>query len=361
MDDNFAAARPGQLWSELRQLVAARAEKEAAIASQYADQIKQTASQFDEAERKTTENYESTRANLETGYVAARKEVVRRLGARHDALQAEHERVRAEAKARHKATNAEEGQKLKDARWEAHTIFEATKGGPRQRLDEFEDQLRAHREGLAGLRRQAEDLLRRRWQQTPELDTEPSPCPDDIDPTDRLNALLQQAQQQWTDLVGQRAARLFEGGAIFLLLPVVLLLLVVPLGLAVGWTHWLGAPLGAVAGLARERRAQVGAGQAGVVAAAQQRGGLGRLVVGVDVQVAVGVEAELQDVVLEQKAVQLIGPVEGVEALLRLGRVEEEPHLLQKVVVVEGGDVADQHDAHHSISEMASSVMISTI
>lgn len=251
MDMHFLPSEPERLWSKIQQLVAERAEAESTIAIQYAEEKKRTEEQFHEATARAEQTHQTARAELEAKYVASRKEVIQRCDTEHDRLKREHERICSDARTNYKKSLDTQNKKLKESQWEAHTVFEATKDGPKLRLAEIKGQLGKQREKLDELKQQADLLLVRRWQEpTVPKELHPAGWPDEADPTEQFNRLLKQVQQQWTDLLQQRIPGMFEGGTIFSYIPLFLLLGVVPVGLTLGWTSWLWMILGGAVGLA---------------------------------------------------------------------------------------------------------------
>jgi len=251
MSKGFSADRPARLWSELQELVAQRASRETEIATQYAEQKKQTEDGYQSARKKAAQDHDAQRAQLERRYAESRQSILDRCQSNHAALERQYKATRSEARTQFKKTRAEETQRLKEARWEANTIFEATKDGPALRLKQFEDQLAAHRAALASLAAQAEQLLARRWQRAPAGQLEPSAWPSGAESVERFRALGAEARSLWDELLGQRVPRLFEGGQLYWIAILLCALTVVPSGFLAGWERWpLWAPVGLAIGLA---------------------------------------------------------------------------------------------------------------
>ena len=257
MDKRFLADRPGQLWNELQQLVATRAKAESAVAARYAEEKAQIEREFQEAKASADQAHETTREDLDSKYIASRKAVVQRYTSEHDSLKQEHQRVSAEAKTLYKKVSTDQKQKLKDARWEAHTVFEATKDEPRQRLAVVKKQVAKQLANVEGVKQQADQLIEQRWQKPDSFgvaDLEPSDWVTDSEeagePKERFVALLQDVEEQWAELVDQRIPRLFEGGQLYLLIPVAFLISAVPFGLILGWSNLIWMLLGAIFGTA---------------------------------------------------------------------------------------------------------------
>jgi len=249
-DESFSAERPGQLWRELRDLVAERAPAEAALAAARRKELAETEARHQDALASLSARQSAERAALDAQYAAARKAVVDRCGSQHAALADEYQRAREGADKRSKKDEAEQKQRLKESRWEATTIFEATKDGPGQKLRQFEEYLAARQEELTALREQADALLVRRWQRPAPFTPAPPKPLAGVEPAAEFQRLAEQAARQWEALVAQRIPRQFEEGRPFLYALLLWLAAVVPSGFLLGWTNWMWFPASAVLGLA---------------------------------------------------------------------------------------------------------------
>ncbi|HLA84148.1 MAG TPA: FtsK/SpoIIIE domain-containing protein [Thermoguttaceae bacterium] len=250
MSENFSADRPEQLWKELQQLVADRAARESQIADDYAAEKERTESEYHAARTKAVEERERRHATLERDYINRRREIIDRCDAAHAALEGELNRIGTTAKNDYKAVKAQETQVLKESRWEANTVFEATKDAPKKRLKIFASQIAAGRQGLNDLSARADELVARRHQRVNPDESEPSDWPEDADPTERFNSLVKEVQSRWSDLVAQRVGHLFEGGQLYVLAVLSCAAAVVPAGFLFGWTQWpIWVPAGFGVGL----------------------------------------------------------------------------------------------------------------
>ncbi len=125
--------------------------------------------------------------------------------------------------------------------WETNAIFDSTKDGPKQRLEQTETNAQAFIEQFASLRQQAQAYATLCGQSraiaaaevgdSESIDTEQTSRLSDVeaaDPTSRLNAAIEQATQQLVELQSRTVPMLFHGGRMLGIYLVIFLLLLVP-------------------------------------------------------------------------------------------------------------------------------------
>ena len=133
---------------------------------------------------------------------------------------------------------------LQESRWEATTVFEATKDGPDLRLNEVRQQLDAEWRQLQAIGQEAVGTLQRRrqWRDYPEPQAagpregargEGRGTRDD--PKLRFTELAAQAKRQLRGLLMQTISRLFEGAQPLGMLVFLWLIAIYPSGLVAGW------------------------------------------------------------------------------------------------------------------------------
>lgn len=262
--------RARELYEQLRRLVSERAPAEEEIPSRHDAESEKLRAAYQGDKQDSLESYQEEKARAEADYTKAREKIVSRFASEHAALKSHYDRALEEAAFRCNESERVAKQKLQEAKWEANTVYEATKDGPKQRLAALEKQISGFRARLDSfLEAAGQALVRRRLQsllppqeagdetalenertsaekvfaQSP---GEPSEAPD----MRRLADLTAKAERQWHELAAQQIAGLFEGSGPLGVLMLFCLALLPPAALIIGWKNWLWVPAGGVVALA---------------------------------------------------------------------------------------------------------------
>jgi hypothetical protein len=195
MSDPLAPDRPRRLLADLRRLVEDRAPAEREIPSRYEREKHAEERQYQEARDANVRGHARERESADAEHKSARRAVVVKFETKRVALDREYQEVRAGILARFKTADSHAKRTLKESRWEATTIFEATKDGPPQRLKAVEDQVAAGRQELQAIRQRPVRLLWLRWQWPDYSEPEGQPLPADADPLPRFAELVEAAKE----------------------------------------------------------------------------------------------------------------------------------------------------------------------
>jgi S-DNA-T family DNA segregation ATPase FtsK/SpoIIIE len=127
--------------TQLVQLVARRANEEEEIRSRLAQQTKAADLERDTAQAVASERYDQEKDRLTREYAAARQGILDRFAQSDAAVRREYEKLNREIPALMTEAKAEAQTKRKEVRWEASTVFDATKNQPPQQLTQIKKQL----------------------------------------------------------------------------------------------------------------------------------------------------------------------------------------------------------------------------
>jgi S-DNA-T family DNA segregation ATPase FtsK/SpoIIIE len=230
--------RMARLVSDLCALVNERSLAEAEITSQHVTLNRAAQADHQLSQRDLAKRHEQELAAAATEHTRIRQQIVVSSRAEHAAVESEYQSVKAGTSERFETRKAAEEQTREKARWEASTLLEAAEIGALGTLKESEQQITSLARELAVVRRQAEELLRRRrqWREYPEPRWNSEPC--EGDPVAHFAQLASRAKEQLATMHGLSIPRLFEGAqpvGCFLLL---CLVLVVPTVIAVSLAGW---------------------------------------------------------------------------------------------------------------------------
>jgi len=237
MSDPISADRLDSRLTDLCRLVAQRRPAETEIVSR-CETVKETAgSEYRKAEKELTEQSEANRARTEEEYASLRRRIVAQFESDHQAAESEYRKVRAGIVARFDADQRSAEEARKETSWEASTVSEAVEGGAAVGLKEANRRIASQWREVAAIRREAEELLRRRrqWRKFPQQQL--SATPQD-DPVRQFAELVVRARAELRALGVEAISRLFEGAqpvAFFLLFCTAIVL---PTALAVGPAGW---------------------------------------------------------------------------------------------------------------------------
>ena len=271
--DSFSANIARELYGRLCRLVAERAAVEKDIPFRRAVESETTAKDYQRAKDDALESYREEKARAEADYSKAAEAILSDFQTHQASLKSEYDKFHQEREIHYKEAERVEKQKLRDAQWEANTVFEATKDGPAQRCDVTRHQILSLQARLESIHEAAKQTLerRRQWREFPQ------PESDSDSPTQskcakkssadavfaqtadeaaeeysmpRLVELVTKAEQQWHELVMQKIAELFEGSSplgILVLIALVVFLASIPLLGFMNFLYWI--PLNSVISL----------------------------------------------------------------------------------------------------------------
>jgi hypothetical protein len=181
------------LLTQLVQLVARRAKTEEEIRSRLVQQTKASELERDAAQTAATQRYEQDKARLTAEYAAARQGVLDRFAESDAAVRREYEKLKrdipnlvAEAKAEAKA-------KRKEVRWEATTVYDATKNQPPGQLAQVKKQLASLEEQLHDIEAEAVACMNQRRLPVGAYDPPAATPPPGADPLTLCRELTGQA------------------------------------------------------------------------------------------------------------------------------------------------------------------------
>ncbi len=231
----------------LCRLVQERAPAEVELVARF-EQAKDAAQKTRaDALRAITDRYETDRTAAEAQYAAVRRQVIGQFDADSRRAEAEYQAARSEAVARAKAEENALHEACREKHWEAYTVAEAVKNGATLETREANARVAAQARQAAGLRGQAETVLRqvRQWREYPAPEpvpqpdaAEPNAKPPDESPLRRLAQLLAEAQERLHRLADLALPQLFQGARPLGLLSLVVLALIVPAALIAGPAGW---------------------------------------------------------------------------------------------------------------------------
>ena len=257
------------MYDQLCRLVAQRAAVEKDIPLRRSQESETARKDYQAAKEEALQSYNEEKSRAEADYTKASEAILSEFQTAQATLKSEHERFSEERTIYYKEAQRDENQKLRDAQWEANTVFEATKDGPAQRFDATQKQILSQRASLESIHESAKQTLQRRHQWRGFSESESTSqskdkknssaesvfaqTPDEASQAhsmQRFVDLVAKAQRQWHELAAQQIAALFEGSSplglllivAFVVFPITILLL----GFA-NWFYWI--PAGAAVSL----------------------------------------------------------------------------------------------------------------
>ncbi|MBN2291634.1 MAG: AAA family ATPase, partial [Pirellulales bacterium] len=264
--DSFSTNRARELYDQLCRLVAERAAVEKNIPLRRDQESETEAKEYQASKEEALESYRDEKSRAESDYSRTSQSILEEFQSAQNSLRSAHEHFREERTVHYTEAQRVENQKLRDAQWEANTIFEATKDGPAQRFEVTKKQILSHRARIESLHEAAKQTLKRRhqWRETyaskstsedkeKELSSAESVFAQtpseasEVPSMQRFIDLVTEADRQWHALATQQIAALFEGSSplgllvifAFAIFPITILLL--------DWTnfyYWI--PVGSV-------------------------------------------------------------------------------------------------------------------
>jgi S-DNA-T family DNA segregation ATPase FtsK/SpoIIIE len=253
MTDDLSTDGLGRLLTALCRTVAERIPAEEAVPAAFRERNAAAEKQFNAAQGAIAGRYETDRAAAVAETTAARQAILARFETDYSTAEQEYEEIRRAILSRSEEAQGAIERTHREARWEATTVYEATKDGPALHLKEITQQLEARRQEFGTIHQEAAQLLQRRWQWRDYPEPQVHDLPKDVDPTPRFVELIGLARTQLRALANQTAARLFEGPGPLGIFVGIWLLSIYPSGLATGWRngYWIavsGVAAGMIAG-----------------------------------------------------------------------------------------------------------------
>jgi DNA segregation ATPase FtsK/SpoIIIE, S-DNA-T family len=223
---------------------------------------------FEQAKLASETHHQETTQRRSTDYEATRKQ-----------LQDEYRRVREEVDSRYTTGIRDAREKQKQARWQAMAVFDAAKNNPREELDDYLKSLAGRQAEIDQVVQHAAQVLagRHLWNEKSEqLAGSPLPAPNDVTPVPLVQAEQEldrgvgELNESLHRLAGQPIGRMFEGAWPFGLVGLVMVAVVIPFGLTLGWENWMtwvggivgGGVLAAILLFVLWRRARIRGGEA---------------------------------------------------------------------------------------------------
>ncbi len=241
----FSTRRQLELMQRLQELADARAGAEKRIASESQGELTASEQDRDHAQAHATQEFNATRRDLENEYAAAKltaaTEFRNRSAAERGSFEGNSKRL---AKERDQLL-LQVDRKSKEAEWQAMAVFDSEKDLPRQTLKDTQKRLSARRVQIDGLQRDAQALMTMRGLSAEVPESEPSDPGEQADSTpDAIEPVLQESINHAHSLVLQLQAQrlptaLLEQGRLPSWFIGFTLLLIVPVGFALGWSPWL--------------------------------------------------------------------------------------------------------------------------
>ncbi|MEM9351932.1 MAG: FtsK/SpoIIIE domain-containing protein [Planctomycetota bacterium] len=257
----FSTRRQLELMQQLQEFADARAQAEQRIAAESAAELTASEEDRDHAQSHATQEFNTTRRDLENEYAAAKltaaTEFRDRSAAERAAFEADSDRL---AKQKDQVL-LQVDRRSKEAEWQAMAVFDSEKDLPRQTLQDTQKRLSARRVQIDGLQRDAQALMAMRGlsedttaSESPEVADQSAPPSNEAEP-DVIEPILQESINKTHSLVLQLQAQrlptaLLEQGRLASWYIGFALLLIVPAGFALGWSPWLTPTVVLVGGAA---------------------------------------------------------------------------------------------------------------
>ncbi|NUQ64921.1 MAG: cell division protein FtsK, partial [Pirellulales bacterium] len=240
--DGLSPERPAELLSRLMELVAQRVPAEEQIPSVYSSRQAAIQKQSEQAQGHLEETCREQRETIESQYTVAVRRTEDTYAADRAAAQRQYAESRGDITGRFDEAEAFAKRHHEEAHWEAATVFEATKDGPKRQLAEIEAQVTAWQQEMNSLSEHAAALLDRRWQlrEYPDPGVEEPPAGNNL--MLRLAELVGEARERHRQLLGQSVPALFEGWQPFWLVVLLWLAGAVSWIAGLGWNNWYWLP-----------------------------------------------------------------------------------------------------------------------
>ena len=224
-----------------RQLTEERIERNYLAATQSAGD--ERAQRIDSADSE----YASTKKEREQSHNQYLETLTRDYETARDETQGEYRQVRQQVETKHSTTVSQTKEGRKQSAWQALAVFDAAKNTPRETLQAVQQELAGRGQQIEQLHADTVELLRMRrsWNDhlaglQPEAAGEKATSPNgDESPTvDLVDSQIQKLRELVAAVQDHRLSKLLEGSMPIVLVFGLLAVLVVAMGLVVGWTNW---------------------------------------------------------------------------------------------------------------------------
>lgn len=248
---------------QLSQLSRRRSPAERRIPAVAAQKMQSAGKRYTDLRSRLLQRYEADQAALREAYTTQRQEAESRFQVEYGRIQREYEKKRRALLEQVEQKNEACRHWLREAQWEAQTVYDATKDKPLLELRAITARIETLWREIQAIHEQAVSRLRQRWlwrksfSQTPPAVSQSAEASAadqrqsaPADPVRQLADLLEQARHLLAQLDRFSAGTILQGG-----MPILLVLAGIVLGGVVGasmfgWGHWIGWAVGAAAGAA---------------------------------------------------------------------------------------------------------------
>lgn len=218
----LSTRRQLELMQQLQQAADARAQAEAVAAETLAAELATVQADFDAAAAKLHQTHAAARRELENDYGAAKQSAAAEAEAQQQRCREQFDKLQQQINGRYKEVVAEAEHRESEAKWQAMSVFDASKDQPRQSLETAQKRIDGQARQIEGLERDAIALMAMRGLATAAariMEDRVSTPP--VDPTegttdfqqDLLQESVVELRRKVLDLQAQKTASLFLEGA----------------------------------------------------------------------------------------------------------------------------------------------------
>ena len=257
---HLSTIRELELLRDLQRLANERQEAQEQIEREYQVGLETGQNAYTAARAAAERDYSRVKQQLERDHSAVMAQAEATYEFARSTAQNEYHGLRTSVEGEHNQSKRDAQERLKETAWQILTVFDAQKGRPRERLDEVIARLKAKRDEVAVLERDAIAILqmRRQWTAPIAEKLAPATTPDrqtnedtsttvERDPDDATVAQAERRVQSAVDrvrssaqaLYDRRITRLLEGGTPALLVAAIFALTLLAAGFSLGWTNWI--------------------------------------------------------------------------------------------------------------------------
>jgi len=259
-DEPLSIIRQLELMRDLQRLANERAQAETRVQAALDDGLRTALEERDAIVNGAEDRHTAHRIAAQIEYDDSRQATQQRYEVDRDAAQQQYKQLRHSVESTHARDLQAAANEQKERTWEAQSIYDGSKGRPRERLIETETKLNDTRSELAVLESDSTEIMkmRRQWREFPAIEAAASPdtAVSTLDTNEAVDAAIAVANERAAAvreaalaLYKQRLPRLFEDE--FILAPFLLawLALIAPIGMQIGWTQWwIWLPVSLLAG-----------------------------------------------------------------------------------------------------------------
>jgi len=156
---NLSTRRQLKLMQQLQELANARAQAETSVAETLAVELAAANSDFETTASRHTVEFAQQRRKIENAFSQAKQDASDAQHQTRERLQHSFHSLQAKSETNYKQSALAIERKKKESEWQAMAVFDASKDGPQQLLDQAGKRLLARRQQVDGLRRDASTLL----------------------------------------------------------------------------------------------------------------------------------------------------------------------------------------------------------